>query len=69
MSNNKSSVFSSCLTQNGWPILLLTYTIHSPNLQQRQIREDIRSLNAHRPIINTILYDSFQYTSIVVMLR
>ena len=25
--------------------------------------------NAHRPIINMILYDSFQYTSIVVMLR
>ena len=25
--------------------------------------------DAHRPIINMILYDSFQYTSIVVMLR
>ena len=25
--------------------------------------------HAHRPIINMILYDSFQYTSIVVMLR
>ena len=27
------------------------------------------SADAHRPIINMILYDSFQYTSIVVMLR
>jgi len=63
MSNDESSVFF--FKTDG----LYYYTIHSPNLQQRQIREDIRSLNAHRPIINTILYDSFQYTSIVVMLR